>query len=64
MRLKIYSMSGIHLCLPNSDTFSHYLNQSMLSRCIPIIGDLPSLTENVNLDYCFLVEGTNKEQNI
>lgn len=54
----LFNECGIHICCPNLDTFSHYLNQTMLSRCIPIISDLPCLTENVNLDYCFLVQGT------
>ena len=53
----LFNECGIHLCTPSLDTFSHYLNQTMLSRCIPIISNIPTANELVTNDYSFLVDG-------
>ena len=39
------------------DSFSHYINQTTLSRCIPIVTDHPAVNELVNTDYAFVVSG-------
>ena len=53
----LFNECGIHLCTPSFDTFSHYLNQTMLSRCIPIISNIPTANELTTSDYSFIVDG-------
>ena len=56
----LFNTCGIHLCLPKYDGFSHYLNQSMLCRSIPIISNISSLCEIVddeNNHFAFCVSG-------
>ena len=54
---RLFNECGFHLCLSSFDSFSHYINQSMLSRCIPVATNLKS-NDNINPDNCFLIDGT------
>lgn len=60
---RLFNTCGVHICLPEHFSFSHYLNQSMLCRSVVIIPDqmgYKDFTANADGsfgDYGFFVTG-------
>lgn len=54
---QLFNECGVHLCLPSLNSFSHYLNQTVLSRCIPLVTDISSNYELVSPDHSYKVTG-------
>ena len=60
----LFNCCGIHLCLPQYEGYSHYLNQIMLCKNIPVISNIASLNEMVDTDntnFSFGVDGTSSK---
>ena len=60
----LFNRCGIHLCLNEIDSFSHNINQSCLSKSIPVLVDNGSMKENVNSDVAFIVGSQKKKSAI
>ena len=54
---------GFHLCLNGIDSFSHNINQCCLVKSIPILINGGPMKENMNSDFCFLVDSKKKKNN-
>ena len=59
----LFNKCGIHLCLNSIDSFSHNINQTCLSKSIPVIINGGPMKEIVNLEDCFHIKGKKKKLN-
>jgi hypothetical protein len=59
----MFNKCGVHICLNNIDSFSHNINQCMLSKSIPIIINGGPMKEIVNLEDCISLKSKKKKLN-
>ena len=59
----LFNTCGIHLCLNNIDSFSHTINQCLLSKSIPILINGGPMAEIVNIEDVFQLKGKKKKLN-
>ena len=52
---------GFHICLNGIDSFSHNINQCCLVKSIPILIYGGPMKENMNKDFCFMVDAKKKK---
>ena len=63
----LFNTCGVKLCLSNFDGYSHYLNQSLLCKSIPIISDINShrtITNCENFNCAYTVAVTEQKNKI
>ena len=57
----IFNKCGFHICLNSIDSYSHNINQSCLSKSIPILINGGPMKEIVNIEDSYVLKGKRKK---